>query len=60
MTVKELWTHAETAAFLRISEATLHAMNYKRTGPGSFKVGRHRRYDPADVARWLGERASRS
>jgi predicted DNA-binding transcriptional regulator AlpA len=53
-----LWTHQETAGFLRISPATLHDMNYKRTGPRSFKVGRHRRYDPRDVMIWLGERAS--
>ena len=55
----ELWTHAETAAYLRIPEATLHALNHKGAGPRSFKVGRHRRYDPVDVARWLSERASR-
>ena len=53
-----LWTHEETAAFLGLSQATLHDLNYKRTGPRSFKVGRYRRYDPRDVAAWLGERAS--
>jgi predicted DNA-binding transcriptional regulator AlpA len=53
-----LWTHAETSEFLGISPATLHDLNYKRTGPRSFKVGRHRRYDPRDVLVWLGERAS--
>lgn len=53
-----LWTHAETSEFLGIPPATLHDLNYKRTGPRSFKVGRHRRYDPQDVLAWLGERAS--
>jgi predicted DNA-binding transcriptional regulator AlpA len=53
-----LWTHAETSEFLGLSPATLHDLNYKRTGPRSFKVGRHRRYDPRDVMAWLGERAS--
>jgi predicted DNA-binding transcriptional regulator AlpA len=53
-----LWTHKETAAFLGLSPATLHDLNYKRTGPRSFKVGRYRRYDPRDVLAWLGERAS--
>ncbi|HVA60197.1 MAG TPA: helix-turn-helix domain-containing protein [Mycobacteriales bacterium] len=48
-----LWTHQETAAFLRIPDATLHQLNYKGTGPRSFKVGRYRRYDPLDVAAWL-------
>jgi predicted DNA-binding transcriptional regulator AlpA len=55
---QRLWTHLETAEFLGISPATLHDLNYKRTGPRSFKVGRHRRYDPRDVQAWLGERAS--
>lgn len=53
-----LWTHEETASFLGLSPATLHDLNYKRTGPRSFKVGRYRRYDPNDVLAWLGERAS--
>jgi predicted DNA-binding transcriptional regulator AlpA len=53
-----LWTHQETAEFLSISQATLHDLNYKRTGPRSFKVGRHRRYDQADVMSWLSRRAS--
>lgn len=55
---QRLWTHLETAEFLGVSPATLHDLNYKRTGPRSFKVGRHRRYDPRDVLAWLGERAS--
>ena len=53
-----LWTHEETAAYLRLPPATLHQLNYKGTGPRSFKVGRYRRYDPADVAAWLATRAS--
>jgi predicted DNA-binding transcriptional regulator AlpA len=53
-----LWTHKETARFLGIPEATLHQLNYKGTGPRSFKVGRHRRYDPRDVRDWLAERSS--
>ena len=53
-----LWSHRETAAFLGIPEATLHAMNYKGTGPRSYKVGRHRKYDRADVMAWLQSRAS--
>jgi predicted DNA-binding transcriptional regulator AlpA len=55
---QRLWTHAETAAFLGIPAATLHQLNYKRTGPRSYKVGKHRRYDPADVAAWLAVRAT--
>ena len=55
---ERLWSHAETATFLVLPEATLHQLNYKGTGPRSYKVGRHRRYDPADVVAWLESRAS--
>lgn len=55
---ERLWSHGETATFLGIPEATLHQLNYKGTGPRSYKVGRHRKYDPAQVAAWLESRAS--
>lgn len=55
---ERLWSHQETAEFLQIPPATLHQLNYKRTGPRSYRVGRHRRYDPADVKAWLDSRAS--
>lgn len=53
-----LWTHAETAQFLSLTEMSLHAMNSRGRGPRSFKVGRCRRYLPADVIAWLDARAS--
>lgn len=52
------WSHAETAAYLGIPEATLHQLNYKHTGPRSYKIGRHRKYRPADVEAWCERRAS--
>jgi predicted DNA-binding transcriptional regulator AlpA len=55
---ERLWTHRETAAFLGIPPKTLHQMNYKRTGPRSYKIGKHRRYDPTDVAALLDDRVS--
>lgn len=48
-----LWTLKETAEFLQVSANTLYQMNWKGTGPRSFRVGRYRRYDPADVRVWL-------
>jgi len=51
-----LWTHAETAEYLGVSESTLHYMNHRRTGPRSYKVGKHRRYQPQDVIDWLATR----
>jgi excisionase family DNA binding protein len=52
------WSHTETAAYLGIPEATLHQMNYKGTGPRSYKIGRHRKYRPADVDAWCEAHAS--
>lgn len=52
------WSHAQTAAYLGLPEATLHQMNYKGTGPKSYKIGRHRKYRPADVDVWCEVRAS--
>jgi hypothetical protein len=34
---------------------TLHKWRYVREGPPTFKVGRHLRYDPDAVRRWLVE-----
>ncbi|GAA2045318.1 hypothetical protein GCM10009839_56610 [Catenulispora yoronensis] len=56
---ERLWTHKETAAFLRLSEQSLHYMNYVGNGPRSYRVGRYRRYDPTDVMLWLESKASR-
>jgi predicted DNA-binding transcriptional regulator AlpA len=56
--VEPLWSHQETAEFLGIPAATLHQLNYKGTGPRSYKVGRWRKYDRADVQAWLESRAS--
>ncbi|GAA2522888.1 hypothetical protein GCM10010201_21330 [Pilimelia columellifera subsp. columellifera] len=53
MTVQRLWTHDETAAFLHISAWTLHHLCTTGTGPTRYKVGKHRRYDPTEVVRWL-------
>lgn len=52
------WSHRETADYLGLPEQTLYQLDYKGTGPKSYKLGRHRKYRPADVERWCEERAS--
>ena len=54
-----LLSHDEAARFLNIPPKTLYQMNWKKTGPRSFRVGRHRKYDLGDIRAWLEERASR-
>ena len=54
-----LWTIEETAAFLRTPVGTLYQWRHRRTGPPAAKVGRHLRYDPADVLAWFqGQKAA--
>ncbi|GAA0812158.1 helix-turn-helix transcriptional regulator [Spirilliplanes yamanashiensis] len=52
-TSSRLLTHDETAAFLHISPWTLHYLCMHGRGPRRYRVGKHRRYDPADVLAWL-------
>jgi hypothetical protein len=47
--VEPLWTVEQVSAYLGVPVATLHQWRYRRTGPRAARVGRHLRYDPADV-----------
>jgi len=48
-----LWSHNETAAFLGISASTLYQLNWKGR---SARIGKYRRYSPADVVSWVEDR----
>jgi hypothetical protein len=54
-TCDRLWNARDVAAFLDVPVATLHQWRYLGTGPPAFKVGRHLRYDPDAVRRWVAE-----
>jgi excisionase family DNA binding protein len=56
--VEPLWTVEELATFLGVPVATLYQWRHRRIGPRACRVGRHLRYDPADVRAWLVERAA--
>jgi excisionase family DNA binding protein len=51
-----LLSRAEAAAYLGVSPRVLDGWAYKNEGPPYFKVGRHTRYDRADLLRWLAAR----
>lgn len=55
-----LWSTEEVAAFLGVPVTTLHRWRYVGTGPDAFKVGRHLRFDPEVVRRWLVDECRRS
>ncbi|HLX51310.1 MAG TPA: helix-turn-helix domain-containing protein [Streptosporangiaceae bacterium] len=50
-----LWTVDDVASYLRIPKGTLYQWRYLGCGPKSGRVGRHVRYDPADVIAWFRE-----
>jgi hypothetical protein len=51
--IARLWTHEETAVFLRVEESLLAHLVVAGGGPQCYWVGRHRRYDPDGVTAWL-------
>lgn len=54
-----LITTAELAAFLSLPARTLRQWRYLGVGPKAFRIGRHLRYEPAEVRRWLDQECTR-
>jgi len=48
-----LWSTLEVSTFLGVPVSTLHQWRYLGRGPSAFRVGKHLRYDPDAVRRWL-------
>lgn len=55
---EKLWTQAELAEHLDVSERTVEDWRYKGDGPPVVHAGRSIRYVPADVRAWLRRRSS--
>jgi excisionase family DNA binding protein len=56
--VGDLLTLHEVAELLRVPDATLRYWRHCKTGPNSYKIGRHVRYRRQDVHAWLhGQRS---
>jgi Helix-turn-helix domain len=53
-----LWSAKDVADFLRVPISTLHQWRYLGTGPAAFRVGKHLRYDPDVVRRWVVDHCS--
>lgn len=58
MSKDPLWTPAEVSAFLRVPVETLYQWRKRNYGPPAGRVGRHLRYDEADVRAWFRNRAA--
>ncbi|GAA4684887.1 helix-turn-helix transcriptional regulator [Streptomyces youssoufiensis] len=50
-------TPIDIAELFEVPLETVYQWRKKRTGPPGFRVGKHLRYDPAAVHRWVAERA---
>jgi excisionase family DNA binding protein len=50
-----LLTIQEAAAYLNVPVATLRWWRAQGRGPRSMKLGRHVRYDKADLDQWINE-----
>ncbi|MEU1604011.1 MULTISPECIES: helix-turn-helix transcriptional regulator [Micromonospora] len=57
-TPERLWSVTDVSAFLGIPVGTLYQWRHRRIGPRASRVGRHLRYDPADVRAWLNQKAA--
>ena len=50
-----LWNVQQVSEFLGIPVQTLYMWRYQGTGPKAYRLGRHLRYAPAEILRWLEE-----
>jgi excisionase family DNA binding protein len=53
-----LWSVEEVSAYLRVPVETLYQWRKRKYGPPAARVGRHLRYDPADVRAWVRAQAA--
>ena len=51
--MEKLLSVHEVAELLGVPVSTVYRWRYEGTGPIGLKVGRHVRYDPAELRRWL-------
>lgn len=55
---ERLWTVKDTATFLSVPVGTLYQWHHRGVGPKPYKVGKHLRYDPRAVMRWVLDSAA--
>lgn len=55
VSIGRLWTVQDLSEFLGIPVDTIRGWRTKNYGPAARKIGKHLRYDPAEVRRWFDE-----
>ena len=58
--LSQLLTVNELAEFLQVPCKTIYEWRYKGEGPKPIRIGRHLRFDSADVAAWVQARKAAS
>lgn len=53
-----LWGVEEVSKYLGVPVQTLYTWRESGTGPPAARVGKHLRYDPADVRAWFQARTA--
>jgi excisionase family DNA binding protein len=53
--MEKLLSVQEVAELLAVPVPTVYRWRYEGTGPVGLKVGRHVRYDPAELRQWLAD-----
>jgi hypothetical protein len=51
--IEPLWDVDQVSHFLDVPVGTLYQWRKRKYGPPAGKVGKHLRYDPADVRAWF-------
>ncbi|MFJ9373785.1 helix-turn-helix domain-containing protein [Streptomyces sp. NPDC101455] len=49
-------TPDDIAVIFKVPKETVYQWHKKRTGPPGFRIGKHLRYDPADVRAYVTDR----
>ncbi|MFJ9854295.1 helix-turn-helix transcriptional regulator [Streptomyces sp. NPDC101150] len=52
---EQFLTPLDLADLFGVPIETIYQWRRKRTGPRGFRAGRHVRYDPEDVRRWVAD-----
>jgi excisionase family DNA binding protein len=55
---ERLWEIEDVSTYLGIPVGTLYQWRHRRKGPRASKIGRHLRYDPAEVHAWVKDQAA--
>lgn len=53
VSIDRLWTVQDLSEFLGIPVDTIRGWRTKNYGPAARKIGKHLRYDPAEVRCWV-------